>query len=940
MAPKKFSLETPAGQQILKDYLNCFSGGYPPIPPYGVKEHFQKHKMYTDLRGPSTFSTQCKLIAPVAHQQMPQDVFEQLLQHVDGKYPNDKRKASKVKKELQDNRNRRNTNQQGLTNPPPHNLEFDSEGSDYDSDDEFGDMISGDVDFNSDVDTLKDSYIQPPVGRKDSASLLEGSSNRKRPGNPAREVECIDLAAGDEGEESGGIEDLSQSFNKCTLNSFSPDPSDPIIDKHLSEPWYMILFQMSGNLINMEDQMLTFSSDGRILTYKIKVDGVHLHASSMLRVPRSDSDVNQMTITRELRGREHLILGSTEKIGDDLWKSVHKFRFPSRVEPFFYNASKHKVNFPLTVNGRGGNKLCIFWLNEEPTVDPNVQKLPNTGHFFIPEEVHFALQGSDEVSVEEIVDDDEMVPESNIPIYNNLKNPPQVHHNQLPPFQAPPGHEISAASLINQHSAVAAEGQVARLQSQLNSLQGKLDMQKIKIASMEQGRDQASIDAKASEQEVRNLNERILALQDELSKAREEKMSALNQVQQHSNQGQAEALLQRQISSLQQQLQSSKLQHEHALRQESNQVEALKKEVGDLIRSKEEYLASTRKLTEGLQTDQMDQANKEAQLKTQFKLREEELMAKISGLQEEMAKAMQGQHQQSSQAEHHERMMSLKEEELTMAKQNYSKLDQEFSLFRQEAQAQIQSTKLENSKLQGHVRETSALEQELQVSKAQIAEFQNLLINANHSRGQAENELGSCKMRIQILEADNSTKSADLAKVKSDLHELKKQRDAERLKHSHQGSAENERLKAELTAAQAEFSALQEENRQLGVKCQNLETKMSTLQTQLYVAKLDKEKYFEELRDLKDAEAQLETRSVMSSSSRGPQASAFKILNDRLSKMVVEMGSVKADLEAQKKKVEARESEIKSKDSLVKTLQANAATLQEKLDEAQKNRTF
>ena len=111
----------------------------------------------------------------------------------------------------------------------------------------------------------------------------------------------------------------------------------------------------------------------------------------------------------------------------------------------------------------------------------------------------------------------------------------------------------------------------------------------------------------------------------------------------------------------------------------------------------------------------MKQAKKEAQSTTQFKLREEELMAKISGLQGEMAKAMQGQHQQSSQAQHHERMMALKEKELTMAKQNYSKLDQEFSLFRQEAQAQIQSIKLENSKLQGHVRETSALKQELQV---------------------------------------------------------------------------------------------------------------------------------------------------------------------------------------------------------------------------------
>ena len=158
MAPRKFSLETPEGQQILNDYLNCFNGGYPPIPSYGVKEHFDKHRMYRLHGKRSTFATQCKLIAPVAHQQMPQDVFDRLLKHVDGKYPNDKSKASKFKEELQDNRNRRNTNQQGLTNPPPHNLEFDSEGSDYDSDDEFGDMISGDVDFKSDVDTLKDSY--------------------------------------------------------------------------------------------------------------------------------------------------------------------------------------------------------------------------------------------------------------------------------------------------------------------------------------------------------------------------------------------------------------------------------------------------------------------------------------------------------------------------------------------------------------------------------------------------------------------------------------------------------------------------------------------------------------------------------------------------------------------------------------------------------------
>ena len=82
---------------------------------------------------------------------------------------------------------------------------------------------------------------------------MEGSSNRKRPKNPAREVECIDLVAGDEWEESGGIEDLSQSFQNCNLNSFSHNPSDPIIEKHLSEPWYMVLFQMSGNLINMED---------------------------------------------------------------------------------------------------------------------------------------------------------------------------------------------------------------------------------------------------------------------------------------------------------------------------------------------------------------------------------------------------------------------------------------------------------------------------------------------------------------------------------------------------------------------------------------------------------------------------------------------------------------------------------------------------------------
>ena len=112
---------------------------------------------------------------------------------------------------------------------------------------------------------------------------------------------------------------------------------------------------------------------------------------------------------------------------------------------------------------------------------------------------------------------------------------------------------------------------------------------------------------------------------------------------------------------------------------------------------------------------------------------------------------MQRQHQQSSQAQHHERMMALKEEELTIARQRYSNLEQDFFLFKQDSQAQIQCIKLKNSKLQSHVRETSALEQELQVSKAQIAEFQNLLINANHGRDQAGNELASCKMRIQIL---------------------------------------------------------------------------------------------------------------------------------------------------------------------------------------------
>ena len=50
-------------------------------------------------------------------------------------------------------------------------MEIDNKGSNYDYDDELGDMISGNFDFNSDVDTLKVSYIQPPVVRKDYASL-------------------------------------------------------------------------------------------------------------------------------------------------------------------------------------------------------------------------------------------------------------------------------------------------------------------------------------------------------------------------------------------------------------------------------------------------------------------------------------------------------------------------------------------------------------------------------------------------------------------------------------------------------------------------------------------------------------------------------------------------------------------------------------------------
>ena len=52
--------------------------------------------MYKDTGKASTFTIQCKLIAPVAHQQMPWDTFDRLLKHVDGKY-HDKKEASKIK---------------------------------------------------------------------------------------------------------------------------------------------------------------------------------------------------------------------------------------------------------------------------------------------------------------------------------------------------------------------------------------------------------------------------------------------------------------------------------------------------------------------------------------------------------------------------------------------------------------------------------------------------------------------------------------------------------------------------------------------------------------------------------------------------------------------------------------------------------------------------
>ena len=52
-------------------------------------------------------------------------------------------------------------------------MEIDIKGSNYDSDDELGGMISDDFDFKSVVYTLKDSYIQPPVSRKYSASFGE-----------------------------------------------------------------------------------------------------------------------------------------------------------------------------------------------------------------------------------------------------------------------------------------------------------------------------------------------------------------------------------------------------------------------------------------------------------------------------------------------------------------------------------------------------------------------------------------------------------------------------------------------------------------------------------------------------------------------------------------------------------------------------------------------
>ena len=89
--------------------------------------------------------------------------------------------------------------------------------------------------------------------------------------------------------------------------------------------------------------------------------------------------------------------------------------------------------------------------------------------------VHFAKQGNGEVSLEGTVVEDEMVTVRAIPSLS-FKNPLQVHENLLPSFCASPGNEFKAASLKHQNRADTTKEQVARIQSQLYSLQGKFGM--------------------------------------------------------------------------------------------------------------------------------------------------------------------------------------------------------------------------------------------------------------------------------------------------------------------------------------------------------------------------------------------------------------------------------------------------------------------------------
>ena len=354
---------------------------------------------------------------------MPQEDFDNLLVHVKDHFKNSKKyPPERVRKELIKNRTgvAPANNNDSDNNPNPASVnhspdnrsmsnisQLSDDDDSYDSDD-LDEVSEGDMALPSDMYSRKDDYSSvdpllhaevdgrimrstkkvtkmPPAVPNLIAPQVDERTMKSIPSVSKRPAEVFDLC----GTEVDDIEDtyeglLSSSFQQITLCSQKTTIRSPYMLKHETDPWYVVMFEIPGGVLDRKAHIFDFSERGDLLIYLNLIDDVHLDAETMLQDRKIEQyQLHEMNISRELISRKSKRLGSVQEIDGKFWKVVHKFPLPTRVERQLFNVMNEKVDFPQTHTNGYGSFLCIFKLKERPRT-PLPVKAPVQGNFFIP----------------------------------------------------------------------------------------------------------------------------------------------------------------------------------------------------------------------------------------------------------------------------------------------------------------------------------------------------------------------------------------------------------------------------------------------------------------------------------------------------------------------------------------------------------------------------